>query len=123
VLFALWCARRGRCLDLTELGAIDVAVATWRSTVVQPLRSARRALKPPPSVPFDPAAASALRARLLEAEIEAERQQQAAMEALAPAPGDADPGPAARDNLLNFARHAGIPPHAPPFAVLIRAFV
>ncbi len=122
MLFALSCARRRRRLVATELDAIDAAVVAWGKTVVQPLRLATHALKPAPLHLFDPAAASALRERLLSAEIEAGRQQQAAMEALAPTLGDAEPGPAASDNLLAFARHAGIPPDAPPFAVLLRAF-
>lgn len=122
VLFALWCARRGRHLDGADLDAIDAAVTQWRETAVQPPRNARRALKPPPLHPFDPAAASSLWKQLLSAEIKAERQQQAAMEALAPTPGDVDPGQAARDNLACFARHAGVPPDAPPFAILLRAF-
>ena len=122
VLFTLWCASRGRRLAIIELGAIDAAITSWRSAVVQPIRRARRALKPPPSWPFHPEAAAALRERLLSAELEAERLQQAAMEALAPAPGSADPGQAASDNLSCFARHAGIPPDAAPFASLLQAF-
>lgn len=122
VLFVLWCASRGRRLDASELGAIDAAVASWRSAVVQPVRKARRALKPAPSPPFCPDTVAALRERLLAAELEAERLQQGAMEALAPPPGNADPGQAAADNLASFARHGGIPPDAAPFASLLQAF-
>ncbi len=122
VLFALWCASRGRRLDAPGLAAVDAAVAPWRQAVVQPVRQARRALKPAPSHPFDPVAAAALRERLLSAEIEAERLQQGALEALAPAPGTDDPGRAARDNLACYAGHAGIPRDAAPFAPLLRAF-
>lgn len=122
VLFTLWCASRGRRLEASELNAIDAAVASWRSSVVQPLRQARRALKPAPSHLFDPAASEALRERLLSAEIEAERLQQGAMEALAPAPGTADPGQAARDNLACYADQAGVPRDAAPLGSLLEAF-
>lgn len=122
VLFALWCASRGCRLDATGLAAVDAAVASWRQSVVQPVRQARRALKPAPSHPFDPSDAAALRERLLSAEIEAERLQQGAMEALAPAPGTADPGQAARDNLACYAGHAGITCDAAPFMPLLQAF-
>ena len=122
VLFALWCASRGRRLDASGVAAIDAAVAPWRQSVVQPVRQARRALKPAPSHPFDPSAALALRERLLSAEIEAERLQQGAMEALAPAPGTDDPGPAARHNLACYAEHAGIARDAAPFMPLLQAF-
>ena len=122
VLFALWCASRGRRLDAAELDAADAAIASWRSGVVRPIRQARRALKPAASHPLDPAAAAALRERLLAAELEAERLQQGCMEALAPPPGDVDPDQAAVDNLACFAKHAGIPPEAAPFASLLQAF-
>ncbi len=121
LLFVLWCAARGSVLDAAGLRAIDTAVAPWRSTVVQPLRQARRALKPPPPPPFDAAAATALRERLLAAEIEAERLQQFAMQAIAPPAGDAEPSDAARRNLSLYAEHAGVPPGAPQLAVLLRA--
>ena len=34
VLFTLWCASRGRRLQLSELAVIDAAIAWWRSEVV-----------------------------------------------------------------------------------------
>ncbi len=123
ILFTLWCASRGCRIELSELEAVDAAVASWRVSVVQPIRSARRALKPAPAPPFHPGAAAALRERLLSAELEAERLQQAAMQALAPVPGTAEPGQAAADNLACYALQAGIPPDAAPIAKLHQAFL
>ena len=120
VLFALWSARRGCGLGAAELDAVDAAIAVWRQSVVQPIRAARRACRPGP--PGAPDAAEALRKQLLGAELAAERLQQGAMQALAPAPGTVDAGVAARDNLACFARQAGIPPDAAPFAALLEAF-
>lgn len=122
VLFALWCASRGQRLDAGGLAAVDAAIKSWRTTVVQPIRQARRALKLAPPGPFAPTAIAELRERLLSAELESERLQHAAMEGLAPSPGMADPGPTARDNLACFALHAGIPPDAAPFVSLLQAF-
>ena len=122
VLFALWCARRGCTLDNAGLDTVDAAVAPWRAAVVQPARAARRALKPPPSGLFDPAAVEALRQRLLAAEVEAERLQQGVMEAMAPPPGADDPAGAARHNLSAVARLFAISPADPALPVLLDAF-
>ncbi len=122
VLFVLWCARLGCGLDAAELGAVDGAIAVWRGSVVQPIRAARRACRPPPPGAFDTAAAEALRKQLLSAELAAERLQHGAMQALAPAPGAMEVNAAAVANLACFARHAGIPLDAAPFAALLAAF-
>ena len=122
LLFSLWCARRGHRLGEAELAAVDASVAPWRAEVVQPLRAARRALKPPPGPPFDAPAATALRAQTLTLELEAERLQHAAMAAQAPPPGDAPPQDAARHNLAAVARLAGIPADAAPLRTLLQAF-
>ncbi|MFW6412836.1 MAG: TIGR02444 family protein [Oceanicaulis sp.] len=58
--------------------------ALWRSSVVEKLREARDALKPAPGF-IDADAGSALRHRILAAELEGERLQQAALSALSPA--------------------------------------
>ena len=122
VLFVLWCARLGHGLSGAELDAVDGAIAVWRKSVVQPIRAARRACKPSPPGDFDAAATEALRKQLLGAELAAERLQQGAMQALAPAPGAVAASAAAPANLACFARHAGIPPDAAPFAALLSAF-
>jgi len=122
VLFALWCASRGTRLRVSNLDSICATVASWHLRVVQSIRQARGGLKPAPPAPFCALAAEALRQSLLAAELEAERLQHCAMEALAPPPGVDDPVEAAVDNLACFARHAGIPPDAAPFAALLKVF-
>ena len=122
VLFALWRAHLGHGLSAAELAAVDGAIAVWRESVVQPIRAARRACHPAPPGSFDAAATQALRKQLLSAELAAERLQHGAMQALAPAPGTMDASVAAPGNLACFARHAGIPPDAAPFAALLAAF-
>ena len=122
VLFALWCARLGHGVSAAEVDRVDAAIAVWRTSVVQPIRAARRACRPTPPGAFDADAAEALRKQLLSAELAAERMQQLAMQALAPVPGTTEASVAARGNLACFARQAGIPPDAPPFAALLAAF-
>lgn len=122
VLFALWCAARGRRLEDAALAAVDASIAAWRRATVQPLRAVRRALKPPPGPPFDAAAAAALRGQVLALELEAERLQQGAMERQAPSAGAAVPQEAARDNLAAVARLAAIPPDAAALRTLLQAF-
>ena len=121
VLFVLWCASRGQRLSGADLGAADASVAAWRQTVVQPIRQARRALKPPPEL-VEAEDAEALRRKLLTAELEAERLQQRALEAQAPPPGDAESQAAARHNLESVARLTNVPLDAAPLAVLLQAF-
>ena len=121
VLYALWCAGRGHLLSEAELGAADAAVAGWRKSVVQPIRRARRALKPPPPG-FPAEAAAGLRRDLLAAELAAERMQQGVMEARAAPTGSADPAEAARHNLAVVARAGGIPEEAAPIGALLAAW-
>ncbi len=120
VLFALWCATSGHALTSAEVAAVDDAVAGWRESVLQPLRAARRALKPPPAQ-SDAATAEALRRQLLTAELEAERLQQQIMEAYAPSPGTADPERAAQDNLARVAHVCAFLPDPAQFGVLLLA--
>ena len=122
VLFALWCASLGHTLSDAEIAAVDAHIAGGRASVVQPIRAARRALKPAPDG-VDASAADALRKSLLANELEAERLQQCAMAAHAPAPGTASPASAARDNLAAVARLSAIPPDAASLAALLQAFV
>ena len=122
VLFALWCARLGHGLSAAEVDSVDAAIVVWRKSVVQPIRAARRACSPALPGAFDADAAAALRKQLLAAELAAERMQQRAMQALAPAPGTLEASVAARGNLACFARQAGVPADAAPFAVLLAAF-
>ena len=92
LLFALWAASRGARLTSDDIRRVEAAVYDWRTGVVQPLRAARRALKP-----F--ADAQALRENVKAAELEAERQQQARMAPLLPAANAARSPALARGNL------------------------
>ena len=121
VLFALWCASRGHVLSDAELAATDALVAGWRNSVVQPLRQARRALKPAPEM-VEAGAASALRRQILTLELEAERIQQGAMEAQAPAPGTTARDAAAERNLAGVGRLSAIPDDDAALGVLLEAF-
>ena len=121
LLFVLWCASRGRRLEVSELHAADAAVAPWHGSVVAPIRRVRRALGSIPGGPFDEVAVTRLRGQLLSAELAAERMQHRVLEALAPGPGTADPATAARGNLTCFADRTGIPADAVPLDVLLRA--
>ncbi len=121
LLYALWCASRGHCLDEAALRAVDAEIAAWRETVVRPIREVRRALKPPPP-PFDTAAVAAVRRELLQAELHAERLQQAAMEALGAPSGTADPTEAAQHNLALLAHVACIAEDAAPLGALLQTW-
>lgn len=85
VLWRAWlCAQGLAPTREAEIEALAFSDA-WAAGVVDPLRAARTTLKEPwPGV--DAGAALALRARVLEAELEAERLQLLALEALASAP-------------------------------------
>lgn len=121
ILFALWCGARGRDLDVESLGQVEASVSAWRHAVVEPVRSARRALKLPPEPPFDVPAAEALYERMLALEIESERLQLLAMEAVAPPPGAADPLLASRGNLIRVAAMIGVSRETHAVAYLLQA--
>lgn len=121
ILFALWCGARGRDLDVESLGEVEASVSAWRHAVIEPVRSARRALKPPPEPPFDVPAAKALHEQMLSLEIEAERLQLLAMEAIAPPPGATDPLLASRGNLIRVAAMVGVSPETHAVAHLLQA--
>ncbi len=95
VLYILWRARGGVCLDEAGLGVALAAVDAWVQQVVLPLRAVRRALKTR-LADVAPADAEALRSRVKAQELEAERLQHQALERLdLPASGvPVDPGPA-----------------------------
>ena len=120
VLFALWCARRGRYLDAPALDAAATAVAPWRESVVRPVRTGRRALSAGGLDMVEATARQTLRKQVLAVELAAERLQLGVLEALTPPPGEADPADAARRNLACLAALAGVPSDAPPLAVLAR---
>lgn len=120
VLFALWAARRGARLTRADLAGVEAAVRAWRTGVVQPLRSARRALKPAPTG-FDPAA-GALRDLVKAAELESERQQQARMGPLLPPATEAPSAALARANLDAYAQAISVRFPEADIAVLLAAW-
>ncbi|GAC1327146.1 MAG: TIGR02444 family protein [Beijerinckiaceae bacterium] len=86
LLYLLWCAATGRPLDRARIQEADALVATWRQTVIEPLRKIRRGMKNE-SLPGD--AAETCRERVKAAELEAEAVSQAALRSIAPATGEA----------------------------------
>jgi uncharacterized protein (TIGR02444 family) len=95
VLYILWRASVGVCLDEAGIDAAVAAVAAWVQQVVLPLRAVRRALKTR-LADVSPADAEALRSRVKAEELEAERLQHQALERLAPPASGmpVDPNPA-----------------------------
>ena len=82
LLYLLFLATQGRRLEAAEIDAIEHTAADWRSSVVRPLRSIRRALKADIG-PFDTRLTAAFRDAVKGIELEAERLQQLTLERLA----------------------------------------
>jgi uncharacterized protein (TIGR02444 family) len=78
LLFMLWAASCGRRLSIGEVGDIVASVESWRTSVVVPLRTARRSLRSPPAL-IDAKFAAALRLQVKKVELEAERLQEEAL--------------------------------------------
>ncbi len=95
VLYILWRASGGVCLDEAGIDTAIASIAPWGQQVVLPLRAVRRALKSR-LADVSGVDAEALRSRVKAEELEAERLQHQALERLVPhAPGlPVDPGPA-----------------------------
>ena len=105
LLFCLWAGARGCGLKVADLEALDAAALPWRSTIVEPLRRVRRALKAPP---FAGARADPIRRRLLDVEIDCERlAQEAIAAALPPMPGTGGTA-LARGNVETYLRWRGV---------------
>jgi uncharacterized protein (TIGR02444 family) len=106
LLFCAWIAHAHRiALTADEVTEIETAVATWRETVVKPLRAARRALKG-----RSEAAVVGLRDRIKADELQAEKLQQAMLFAFAEKhwpPGSAAPANAMSANLELYLRAHG----------------
>lgn len=110
ILYCLWRASCGERLSATQVRSAADAVQQWRESVVVPVRSLRRSL---PEI----ASQTAVRAALLQAELEAERHQQALLfqlhaEDAAADRGGLDTGPMAFANLAQLAAHTGIDSNA-----------
>lgn len=96
VLFALWIGASGRGrLTEADLGELDNAAASWRRSVIEPLRALRRQVK-------HQADSAALYEALKAAELEAEHALQNRLEALAP-PMTATTAGRVADALANLA--------------------
>jgi uncharacterized protein (TIGR02444 family) len=108
LLWCVWCGAFFEAADhLTMLNAIDRA-KRWTTSVTQPLRSVRRALKPPPPATL-PEGSSALREQVMAAELASERilqheLQQLAQGMLSPAALGGVEADRARKNLAAYVR-------------------
>jgi uncharacterized protein (TIGR02444 family) len=71
-LFAQWCAAQGQPLDDAALADAAATMAGWRTQVIAPLRSLRRAMK---TLDADPGLREAVRSQVQAAELAAERAQ------------------------------------------------
>jgi uncharacterized protein (TIGR02444 family) len=106
LLWSAWAAAEGRAVDTLLLARADDVAQAWEQRVLQPLRSARRALKDD-LTGAAPADRQALRARIGEDELAAERLLLDALEAVTPAPAGA-PRPMAEALIAAAAdRHIG----------------
>ena len=122
MLFALYMASQGKRLSEAEIRQIADSVESWRTDVVVPLRSARRALKSPAAA-IDPAGAESLRSIVKKAELEAERLQQVALFARSGALGTPSaPGITAALNLQAYAAALGRQLAAAPVGVMLSAY-
>lgn len=123
LLFMLWLGSLGRQLTTDEVRGVVDAVEPWRRDVVVPLRSARRALKLPPSA-FQGSASEALRAQVKRAELEAERLQQDILFQLSGrklGSAGADPTLAAGANVAGYATVLGRVFPTEPVATMLAA--
>jgi uncharacterized protein (TIGR02444 family) len=98
-LFCCWYGWSGRGrLAAGEIAAAEARVAEWTRSVVVPLRSVRRALKP-----FAAPAAATIRTSVKRLELEAEREEQRLLvEVLQAASGTLDPTGDAAFNLAAY---------------------
>ena len=92
LLFCCWIGASGRGrLQADELKRLSGKVASWQRDIVMPLRAARRRLAAGENLPIAPEdAASALRRRIADAEIEAEHVEQLLLAESYAAPGNRD---------------------------------
>ena len=119
ILWCLWCSEKFEEPQPILLRKAADLIREWSTSVVGPLRTARRALKnPPPQA--SAGNASALQARLKEDELAAERIEQEMLEALASSSlrdiANADIAGQARRNLAAYARLASVA-KSPGFSV------
>ena len=111
LLYVLFLAAQGRWLGPKDVARIDALVEPWRRSIVEPLRSVRRALKENIGA-FTAGATANFRADIKRVELEAERQLQLTLERLGPpddaaASSGADTLACARNNVGLLAAHIG----------------
>jgi uncharacterized protein (TIGR02444 family) len=112
VLALAWAGASGRGTIVTaDLVALDRAVAPLRRAVVEPLRAARRWLRPMIAADRDPGDLDDLRTRIKAVELEAERRVQARLGAALDVRRVVDPPEArlaaAASNVEAYLRHLG----------------
>lgn len=78
LFFLLWNASLKRRFSAADVAAADGKIASWRKSVVIPLRNIRRALKSPTGL-IEPAMCELFRTKVKGLELEAERLQQEAL--------------------------------------------
>ncbi|MGB0695193.1 MAG: TIGR02444 family protein [Rhodospirillaceae bacterium] len=86
VLYLLWRARDGDCLDRDSMAALDEKLVSWRTEIIHVLRGMRRMLSLSAPAPLSPSEAAATRSKIKAAELAAEEAQQRAMALADPAP-------------------------------------
>ncbi len=119
LLWAAWAVDAGRAVDGADLARAAALAREWERAALQPLRSARRALRRPLSG-IDAARQESLRTRLQADELAAERLLLEALEAMTPAVAGE---PMSLDQALDAAAMAwGDPPPAALLEALVRAF-
>lgn len=104
ILFLLWQGQAQAGFTTADIAVIDAAITDWRTSVVQPLRAVRRALKDQGKL--------ALREQVKAAELAAEHMQQTVLSRYARSPGGHS---MARANLDAY---AGLLPNGLPAQVV-----
>ena len=129
LLLALaWTGASGRgAVLMADLAILDRAGAPLRHSVVEPLRAARRWLKPVVAGRDGGADLEGLRTRIKAVELEAERLVQARLEAMLEMrpvidPPDIRPG-AATGNVVAYLRHLGAADPPGPLVPAIEAWI
>jgi uncharacterized protein (TIGR02444 family) len=103
LLYALWAGLQGASLVAADFDRLDALIRPWRTSVIQPLRAVRRALKSP-VIEIDSRAPGELRARIAAAELDAEQIQQALLFAQPLVMDRASPLPPRAQAIENAAR-------------------
>ena len=121
ILFCLFKAQAGHCLNLNALKKANTNVISWRTDVIQPLRQIRKNLKGQPyNLPDNDQAA--IRKTVNNLELRTEKFQQQYLETLELESQAAEPKQAAKDNLAAYFQILGANISDPVFINLLRRF-